>query len=116
MSNVKFPKNGVLLFKTSQGEVIELTQVEDEHETYSSTYIQNIGLMRHGTGLYPVTIDILNIINQDGIAKVRIETTAQVIDREYKEKHINKYKKEFSGMLNLILNNISQKKDIYSDF
>lgn len=116
MSNVTFPKSGVFLIKTSEGEVIELSQKEDEHKTHSSTYVPNIGLLQQGTGFYPITIETLNAIEQSGITKVRIETTAEVIDLEYKEKQVKKYKKEFSTMLQLIKSSTLQRKDIYSDF
>lgn len=116
MSNVTFPKGGVFLIKTSDGEVIELSQLSDNHETKSTHYIPNMGFIQQGTGIYPVTQDILNTLNQDGIAKIRIETSAEVIDREYKEKTTEKYKKEFTAMYNLILRTISEKKDIYSGF
>lgn len=116
MSNVTFPKGGVFLIKTSEDEVIELSQLSDKHETKSTHYIPNMGFIQQGTGIYPVTQDILNTLNQDGIAKIRIETSAEVIDREYKEKTTEKYKKEFTAMYSLILNTISEKKDIYSGF
>lgn len=116
MSNVKFPKGGVFLIKTSLGEVLELSQISEKYDTESIHYVPNVGLINQGVGLYPITIECLNILNQDGIAKVRIETTAQVIDREYKPKQTEKYKKEFTGMFQLILKTLSQKKDIYSDF
>lgn len=115
-SNVRFPKGGVFLIKTLEGEVIELTQISEKYDTGSLHYIPNHGVIDHGIGLYPITIDILNILNQDGIAKVRLETTSGVIDREYKPKQVEKYKKEFTGMFKLILESLSKKKDIYSDF
>lgn len=116
MSNVSFPKGGVFLIKTSQGEIIELSQQSEKHETKSTHYIPNMGYIHQGTGIYPVTQDILNKLNEDGISKIRIETSAEVIDREYKEKTTEKYKKEFSAMFNLIFNSLSDKKDIYSGF
>ena len=116
MSNVRFPKGGVFLIKTSLGEVLELTQLSEKYDTESIHYIPNVGVINQGIGLYPISIDQLNILNQDGISKVRIETTAEVIDREYKPKQVEKYMKEFSVMFNLVLKTLSQKKDIYSDF
>lgn len=116
MSNVSFPKGGVFLIKTTQGEIIELTQQSEKYETKSTHYIPNMGFVHHGTGIYPVTQDILNKLNEDGISKIRIETSAEVIDREYKEKITEKYKKEFTYMYSLILNTLSEKKDIYSGF
>ena len=115
-SNVRFPKGGVFLIKTSEGEVIELTQISEKYDTGSLHYVPDHGVINHGIGLYPVTIDVLNILNQDGIAKVRLETTSVVIDREYKPKQVEKYKKEFTAMYKLILESLSKKKDIYSDF
>lgn len=115
-SNVRFPKGGVFLIKTMEGEVIELTQISEKYDTGSIHYVPNYGVIDHGIGLYPVTLDILNILNQGGIAKVRLETTSGVIDKEYKPKQVEKYKKEFTAMYNLILESISKKKDIYSDF
>jgi hypothetical protein len=96
--------------------VIELIQISEKHDTASRHYVPNHGVIDHGIGLYPITIDILNILNQDGIAKVRLETTTEVIDREYKPKQVERYKKEFTAMYNLILQSLSKKKDIYSDF
>jgi hypothetical protein len=116
MSNVTYPKGGIMLIKTSEGEIIELKQIQNDYDTESSHYIPNVGVVKKGTGFYPITVEELNTINQDGIAKVRIETSGQVIDREYKEKQIERYKKEFSSMFSLILKSISEKKDIYTDF
>lgn len=116
MSNVTFPKGGVFLIKTSQGEVIELSQLSEKYKTNSTHYIPRMGLIEQGTGIYPVTQDILNKLNEDGISKIRIETSAEVIDREYKEKTTEKYKKEFTYIYNLIMKTLSEKKDIYSDF
>lgn len=116
MSNVAFPKGGVFLIKTSAGEVIELSQLSEKYETKSTHYIPRMGFIEQGTGIYPVTQDILNILNQDGISKIRIETSAEVIDREYKEKTTEKYKKEFTAMYSLVLSTLSEKKDIYSGF
>lgn len=115
-SNVKFPKGGVFLIKTSKGEVIELTQISEKYDTGSLHYVPNHGVINHGIGLYPITIDVLNILNQDGITKVRLETTTDVIEREYKPKQVEKYKKEFTAMYNLIIESLSKKKDIYTDF
>lgn len=98
MSNVTFPNCGVLLIKTAQGEVIELSQLSEKHETKSTHYIPNMGFSEHGTGIYPITQDALNMLEQDGISKIRIETSAEVIDREYKEKTTDKYKKEFTAL------------------
>lgn len=116
MSNVTFPKSGVFLIKTSQGEIIELSQISEKYETKSTHYIPHMGFIEQGTGIYPVNQDILNKLKKDGISKIRIETSTEVIDREYKEKTTEKYKKEFTYIYNLIMNTLSEKKDIYSDF
>lgn len=116
MTNVTFAKGGVFLIKTSEGEIIELSQLSEKYDTESIHYVPNVGVINQGIGLYAITLENLNLLNQKGIAKVRIETTSQVIDREYKPKQIEKYKKEFSDMLKLITSTLSEKKDIYSDF
>lgn len=116
MNNVTFPKDGVLLIKTSKGEIIELSQMNEKHNTKDTHYIPNHGFIETGTGLYQVDENILNIIHKDGISKIRIQTSSGLIDREYKAKHTEKYKKDFDAMYSLIKETLSQKKDIYNDF
>ena len=116
MNNVTFPKDGILLIKTSKGEIIELSQISEKHTTKDTHYIPNHGFIETGTGLYQVDENILNLIHKDGISKIRIQTSSGLIDREYKTKNTEKYKKDFDAMYTLIKETLSQKKDIYSDF
>lgn len=116
MNNATFPKDGILLIKTSKGEIIELSQISEKHKTKDTHYIPNHGFIETGTGLYQVDENILNLIHKDGISKIRIQTSSGLIDREYKTKNTEKYKKDFDAMYTLIKETLSQKKDIYSDF
>lgn len=116
MNNVTFPKEGVFLIKTSKGEIIELSQLQNKYKTEDIHYVPNHGFFQTGTGLYLVDENILELLHKDGISKIRIQTSSGLIDREYKPKQTEKYKKDFDKMYSLIKKTLSQKKDIYTDF
>ena len=92
------PFEGKLLLKTSSGKVISLSQnAEDGMSGYSpetgyfdnmyrrSSYFTSVSGTTYYTkfGKYPISLDELNTIFDEGIIKIRIETTGSYVECVY---------------------------------
>lgn len=110
------PQNGLLLIKTLDGSIIEAHQLSKEYNTYNSK-------VEYGTvtytisGLYEIEYEDLFKIASNGIQKIRIETSLNYIESEYKLKKSKEISKSFGSMLYSLEKELStNKKDIRTDF
>lgn len=110
------PENGLLLLKTSTGEVIELTNHCDaltsqdfEGDLVSGTTT----LVYHNRGSYSATMEQLIKIGREGVQKLRIQTPGGYYETVYK-------KEQWGGVITAhvkaIQEEIRKNKDIRSDF
>lgn len=84
------PKDGLLLIRTSSGDVIECKQILETYETGDpiGTYSTITKTTDHYiSGLYPISISNLEKIAEYGIVKVRIDTSEGYREANYKEKN-----------------------------
>lgn len=116
MRNVSFTEDGALLVKTSTDEILEFRQLYNEYESESTHYIPYQGIIEMGTALYNSSIEDLEKLINEGIKKVRVETSVGLVDREYKPKRVEKHKKELEAMFQMIKSESLKQKDIYTDF
>lgn len=110
------PKNGLLLIKTLDGSIIEAHQISKEYNTCKSK-IEYGTITYTISGLYDIEYEDLFKIASDGIQKIRIETSLNYIESEYKLKKSKEISKSFGNMLYSLENELStNKKDIRTDF
>ena len=100
-------KGSKLLIKLETDEIIELSAAGDVLKDYD---MLRSGLVRP---VYLIAKEDLQKISMTPVVKIRIETTAGMIDHEIKK---NKFSKGIKESLILIDNKLKENKNIYSDF
>lgn len=98
------PKGGLLLIRTTSGEVFELRNEFDEVQSrdFSGTFVPGASMITYSNkGSYAVTLDQLRLLSS-GVQKVRIEFSGEQVDSEYK-------KDKWGEPMELMLEEIAQK-------
>lgn len=112
------PKNGIILFKTTDGIVVELKQDKESYNTKDviGNYIP-IASTRVYTaeGTYPIRYNELGLLSC-GVQKIRIETQFENLDINYSSKKAKEVGEFIGRSVVLILNNLKVKKDIREGF
>lgn len=112
------PKNGIILFKTTDGIVVELKQDKESYNTKDviGNYIP-IASTRIYTaeGTYPIRYNELGLLSC-GVQKIRIETQFENLDINYSSKKAKEVGEFIGRNVVLILNNLKVKKDIREGF
>lgn len=119
VTSITIPKNGIILFKTLKGNVIECKQQLDDYKTEDiiGTFVPIAGMTIHSAnGLYSITENDLNILCTEGIIKVRVETDIKNIDAEYSDKKGLLFSYNLKSRLNLIYNISKQNSNIRDGF
>lgn len=119
MYNITIPQNGIILFKTKSGKVIESKQQLDDYKTEDviGTYFPIIGMTIHSShGVYPISYEDLLDLATEGAVKVRVETNTENLDANYSEKKTNTFSEELSSRLSLVNKISTQKNDIREGF
>lgn len=110
------PEKGLLLLKTTTGEVIELT---NHMETLQSQDFEGDAvpgssvLVYHNRGGYSVTMEQLMKLGREGVQKLRIQTPGGYHETIYKK---DLWRSVISAHVNAIHAEIKNKKDIRADF
>nr|DAV29479.1 MAG TPA: hypothetical protein [Caudoviricetes sp.] len=117
--SIKIPQNGIILFKTKSGNVIECKQQLDDYKTEDiiGTYVPMTGMRIYSAyGVYPISYEDLLSLSTEGVIKVRVETEIENIDANYSEKKANIFSEELAARLSLINSISTQKNDIREGF
>ncbi|MCP4141286.1 MAG: hypothetical protein GY755_13550 [Chloroflexi bacterium] len=117
--SISMPKGALLLIKTGSDEVIELKQTMDEAKTKDvvGTYNSLAGVRVYRTyASYGITREQLHKILDGGIAKLRLETSIENIDKVYKKSKIEQSKELFAGLCDLISGKLVKSVDIREGF
>ena len=119
LSSIKIPQNGIILFKTKSGNVIECKQQLDDYKTEDviGTYVPIANMRIHSArGVYPISYEDLLALSTEGVVKVRVETEFENIDANYSEKKTDLFSEELASRLSLINRISTQKNDIREGF
>lgn len=119
LSSIKIPQNGIILFKTMSGNVIECKQQLDDYKTEDiiGTYVPIAGMRIYSAyGVYLISYEDLLALSTEGVIKVRVETEIENIDANYSEKKANTFSEELAARLTLINSISTQKNDIREGF
>lgn len=119
LSSIKIPQNGIILFKTKSGNVIECKQQLDDYKTEDviGTYVPIANMRIHSAcGVYPISYEDLLALSTEGVVKVRVETEFENIDANYSEKKADLFSEELASRLSLINRISTQKNDIREGF
>lgn len=115
------PKGGKLLIKTTKDEVLNLEDcgtdyfigynsesgnykiMERQYRYYDTSFKRNRYKVH---GKYVISEDELRTLMTDGVAKIRIETTGEPIQCEYKPSKTNKTASVIQKLYNVLIRNI----------
>ena len=110
MHDFQIPEDGKLLVKLFDGSILEL---RNKDKTYASLeFIGNIRMYR-ALGIYPIAESEVQRIISSGVTKIRMETSTEAIDNNWKKDKIGKV---LSTQYPQIKAAISQEKSFDSDF
>lgn len=110
------PEGGILLIKTTKGDIIELTNhctelssqdIEGDLISGTSSFVY------HNRASYFITTEQLTKIGREGVQKIRIQTKTGHYDTEYKK---DQWGKVISAHIWAIQAEANKKTDIRSDF
>lgn len=117
--NFKIPENGLLLMRTSNGDVIECKQLLEDYQTEDpiGTYSTITRTTTHHiSGVYPISLGNLEKIAEQGLIKVRIDTSEGYREVNYKEKNKKRTQEYFYKSLENINLAKNQSSDIREGF
>lgn len=118
------PAGGKLLIRTTKNNVISLTdcggkcfrEYNTEYNLYSdayrstSFYDKNSGQVRYTVhGKYPISKEDLAILMNEGVVKIRVETTGEAFECNYKEDTKNKT----AEVITRLYNTLVKETDLY---
>ncbi len=119
LSPLAIPKDGVLLIKLDNDEILELHQALPTLETKDivGTYVKAAGMTTYTThAMYPLTDAQLQLIHSKLITKIRLETETKTFDQVYKPKRQQKLYQILSAQCEEVSKRLAEKKDIRSGF
>lgn len=110
------PKGGLLMIRTSSGEVLEFTNLlaETTSQDFVGRYVEESGTMIYeNKGGYEASLEQLVKLGRSGVLKIRVQTLDGYFDTEYKKEQ---WSKVISAHVKTLQGAIRQNKDIRSDF
>lgn len=110
------PEGGILLIKTTKGDIIELTNhcTELTSQDIEGDLISGTtSFVYHNRASYTITTDQIMKIGREGVQKIRIQTKTGHYDTEYKK---DQWGKVISAHIRAIQAEANKKTDIRSDF
>ena len=111
-----FPKGSLLLIKTTQGNIIELTNhcAESSSQDIEGDLISGTtSFVYHNRASFIITTDQIMKIGREGVQKIRVQTKTGYYDTEYKK---DQWAPIISAHIKAIQTEVQKKSNIYSGF
>lgn len=111
-----FPKGSILLIKTTQGNIIELTNhcAELSSQDIEGDLISGTtSFVYHNRASFIISTDQIMKIGREGVQKIRVQTKTGYFDTEYKK---DLWGPIIAAHIKAIQTEVQKKSDIYSGF